>query len=92
MRLATVRLFERTGSWHAHDAAGMRSLFRYHRRTTGIAPAHPHRFRHTFASDMVRAGISLPALMHSPKNGARVGPFSDIAISRPTSILLGFAV
>jgi integrase/recombinase XerD len=43
--------------------AGMRSLFRYHRRTTGIAPAHPHRFRHTFASDMVRAGISLPALM-----------------------------
>ena len=43
--------------------AGMRSLFRYHRRSTGIAPAHPHRFRHTFASDMVRAGISLPALM-----------------------------
>jgi integrase/recombinase XerD len=25
--------------------------------------ANPHRFRHTFASDMVRAGISLPALM-----------------------------
>jgi integrase len=43
--------------------AGMRSLFRHHRRATGIAPAHPHRFRHTFASDMVRAGISLPALM-----------------------------
>jgi site-specific recombinase XerD len=43
--------------------AGMRSLFRHHRRGTGIAPAHPHRFRHTFASDMVRAGISLPALM-----------------------------
>ncbi|HEV3196587.1 MAG TPA: tyrosine-type recombinase/integrase [Bryobacteraceae bacterium] len=43
--------------------AGLRSLFRHHRRGTGIAPAHPHRFRHTFASDMVRAGISLPALM-----------------------------
>jgi site-specific recombinase XerD len=42
---------------------GMRSLFRYHRRITETAPAHPHRFRHTFASDMVRAGISLPALM-----------------------------
>jgi integrase/recombinase XerD len=43
--------------------AGLRSLFRYHRRTTGIKPANPHRFRHTFASDMLRAGVSLPALM-----------------------------
>jgi integrase/recombinase XerD len=40
----------------------MRSLFRHHRRGTGIAPARPHRFRHTFASNMVRGGISLPAL------------------------------
>ena len=44
-------------------AAGLRSLFRHHRRTTGIHMANPHRFRHTFATDMVRAGISLPALM-----------------------------
>jgi integrase/recombinase XerD len=44
--------------------AGLRSLFRYHRRTSGVAGAHPHRFRHTFASDMVHAGISLPALMN----------------------------
>ena len=44
--------------------AGLRSLFRYHRRVTGITPAHPHRFRHTFASDMVRPGISLPAHAH----------------------------
>lgn len=43
--------------------AGLRSLFRYHRQTTGVGLANPHRFRHTFASDMVRAGISLPALM-----------------------------
>jgi site-specific recombinase XerD len=43
--------------------AGLRSLFRYHRRATGVVQANPHRFRHTFASDMVRAGISLPALM-----------------------------
>jgi integrase/recombinase XerD len=45
------------------SAAGLRSLFRYHRRTTGVKRANPHRFRHTFASDMVRAGVSLPALM-----------------------------
>ena len=44
--------------------AGLRSLFRYHRRTTAVPPAHPHRLRHTFASDLVRAGISLPALRH----------------------------
>ncbi|HEY6848795.1 MAG TPA: tyrosine-type recombinase/integrase [Terracidiphilus sp.] len=43
--------------------AGLRSLFRHHRRTTGVQLANPHWFRHTFASDMVRAGISLPALM-----------------------------
>ena len=43
--------------------AGLRSLFRYHRQTTGVRLANPHRFRHTFASDMVRAGVSLPALM-----------------------------
>ena len=48
----------------AMTAAGLRSLFRYHRQTSGIGKAHPHRFRHTFASDMVRAGVSLPALMH----------------------------
>jgi len=44
-------------------AAGLRSLFRHHRRTTRVRQANPHRFRHTFATDMVRAGISLPALM-----------------------------
>ena len=26
--------------------AGLRSLFRYHRHTTGIQLANPHRFRH----------------------------------------------
>ena len=43
--------------------AGLRSLFRHHRQTTSINLANPHRFRHTFASDMIRAGMSLPALM-----------------------------
>ena len=42
---------------------GLRSLFRHHRSSTGVHLANPHRFRHTFASDMVRAGMSLPALM-----------------------------
>jgi integrase/recombinase XerD len=43
--------------------AGLHSLFRQHRQTTRVTQANPHRFRHTFASDTIRAGISLPALM-----------------------------
>jgi integrase/recombinase XerD len=42
--------------------AGLRSLFRHHRARSRIAQANPHRFRHTFGADMVRAGVSLPAL------------------------------
>ena len=45
-------------------AAGFRSLFRHHRRSSEVPQANPHRFRHTFGADMVRAGISLPALQH----------------------------
>jgi len=44
--------------------AGLRSLFRHHRKRSQVPQANPHRFRHTFGTDMVRAGISLPALMH----------------------------
>jgi site-specific recombinase XerD len=44
--------------------AGLRSLFRHHRLRSDIPVANPHRFRHTFGADMVRAGISLPALQH----------------------------
>jgi site-specific recombinase XerD len=44
--------------------AGLRSLFRHHRVRSRVPLANPHRFRHTFGADMVRAGISLPALMH----------------------------
>jgi integrase/recombinase XerD len=43
--------------------AGLRSLFRHHRAASGVPQANPHRFRHTFGSDMIRAGVSLPALM-----------------------------
>jgi len=47
----------------AMTPAGLRSLFRHHRKTTDVRKANPHRFRHTFGSDMVREGVSLPALM-----------------------------
>jgi len=44
--------------------AGLRTVFRYHRTRSAVPKANPHRFRHTFGADMVRAGISLPALMN----------------------------
>ncbi len=44
--------------------AGFRSLFRHHRKCARVPLANPHRFRHTFGTDMVRFGVSLPALMH----------------------------
>jgi len=44
--------------------AGLRSLFRSHRIRCQVPQANPHRLRHTFGADMVRAGISLPALQH----------------------------
>lgn len=48
---------------HPMTPAGLRSLFRHHRRLTKVPLANPHRFRHTFGSNMVRSGVSLPALM-----------------------------
>lgn len=49
---------------HAMTPAGLRSLFRHHRLRSQLPHANAHRFRHTFGADMVRAGISLPALQH----------------------------
>jgi len=48
----------------AMTPAGLRSLFRHHRLRSQIPHANPHRLRHTFGTDMVRNGISLPALQH----------------------------
>src|SRR6266853_283378 len=42
--------------------AGLRSLFRHHRVRSRVPHANPHRVSHTFGADMVRAGMSLPAL------------------------------
>lgn len=42
---------------------GLRRIFRYHRRICGVPQAHPHRFRHTFAANMAKNGVTLPVLM-----------------------------
>jgi integrase len=38
---------------HRMTPAGLRSLFRHHRRTTGIQQANPHRFRHYSAPSTI---------------------------------------
>jgi site-specific recombinase XerD len=43
--------------------AGLRSIYRYHRKISGSTTANPHRFRHTFGANMAIAGIPLPVLM-----------------------------
>lgn len=43
-------------------AAGLRSLFRHRRQLALLACANAHRFRHTFGTDMARAGVRLPVL------------------------------
>lgn len=42
--------------------AGLRSLFRYRRHQSGIEKERPHRFRHTFGTEMARAGTSYKTL------------------------------
>ena len=58
--------------------AGLRSLFRHHRVTSGVAQANPHPAqrspRHTFGSDMIRAGIRLPAKSHIALPAQRPAP------------------
>ena len=43
-------------------SSGLRSLFRYRRRDEEIENANPHRLRHTFGTDMARAGVRLHIL------------------------------
>ena len=51
-------------------AAGFRSFFRYRRKISGIHSANPHRFRHSFGTNLAKSGINLRLLQellgHAP--------------------------
>jgi site-specific recombinase XerD len=47
---------------HPMTTAGLRSLFRHRRLNSIVASANPHRFRHTFGTDMARSGVRFPIL------------------------------
>lgn len=42
--------------------AGLRSVFRYHRATSGAVRVRPHRLRHTYGTELAAAGIDLLVL------------------------------
>jgi integrase/recombinase XerC len=42
--------------------AGLRSLFRHHRSTSGAGRVRPHRLRHTYGTELAAAGIDLLVL------------------------------
>jgi site-specific recombinase XerD len=42
--------------------AGLRSLFRYHRQSSGASRVRPHRLRHTYGTELAAAGIDLLSL------------------------------
>jgi site-specific recombinase XerD len=41
---------------------GLRMLFRYRRKIFRLPKANPHQFRHTFCTNMIRQGVSLPVV------------------------------
>ena len=43
-------------------AAGLRTVFRYHREVSGVAGGHPHALRHTFGTVLAEAGVDLAVM------------------------------
>ncbi len=46
----------------ALTASGLRSLFRYRRKVSGVSHANPHRFRHTFGTNMAKSKMNIRVL------------------------------
>ncbi len=43
-------------------AAGLRTVFRYHRARSGVPAGNPHALRHTFGTALAEAGVDLPVM------------------------------
>lgn len=47
---------------HPLKPAGLRTIFRYHRITSGVPGGHPHALRHTFGTALAEAGVDIAVM------------------------------
>ena len=70
-------------------AAGLRTIFRYHRELTGITAGHPHALRHTFGTALAEAGVDL-AVMQALLGHAHVDTTARYIHLAPTHVKAEF--
>jgi site-specific recombinase XerD len=66
-------------------AAGLRTIFRYHRGVSGIGGGHPHALRHTFGTALAEAGVDL-AVMQALLGHAHVDTSARYIHLAPTHV------
>jgi integrase/recombinase XerD len=70
-------------------AAGLRTVFRYHRAITGVTGGHPHALRHAFGSALAEAGVDL-AVMQALLGHAHVDTTAIYIHLSPTHVKAEF--
>jgi integrase/recombinase XerD len=70
-------------------AAGLRTVFRYHRVITGVAGGHPHALRHSFGTALAEAGVDL-AVMQALLGHAHVDTTAIYIHLSPTHVKAEF--
>ncbi len=70
-------------------AAGLRTIFRYHRGLAGVPNGHPHALRHTFGTALAEAGVDL-AVMQALLGHAHVDTTARYIHLAPTHVKAEF--